>query len=117
MRLELFGSKGSIIFNLERMNELQYFDNTAPSTHQGFSTILATDPSHPYIKSWWPPGHIIGWEHTFIHQFSQLLNAISKKEQVLPDFYDGVQNQIVLDAVMESAEKRKWITIEKFDKE
>ena len=117
MRLELFGSKGSIIFNLERMNELQYFDNTVSSGHQGFSTILATDASHPYIKSWWPPGHIIGWEHTFIHQFSHLLNAISKKEQVLPDFYDGVQNQIVLDAVMESAEKGKWITIEKFDKE
>jgi len=116
MRLELFGSKGAIRFNLERLNELEYFDETMSSDTKGFRAILATEPSHPYIKSWWPPGHIIGWEHTFVHQISHLLNHIAHNEEASPSFFDGVKCQLVLDAVASSAEKEKWITVQEFHK-
>ncbi len=116
MQFELFGSKGALIFNLERLNELQYFDDTSQNDTKGFTTILATEPSHPYIRSWWPPGHIIGWEHTFVHQISHLITSISNKEEATPSFYDGVKCQLVLDAVVASAEQEKWVTIKEFDK-
>ena len=116
MQFELFGSKGALIFNLERLNELQYFDDTSQHDTKGFTTILATEPSHPYIRSWWPPGHIIGWEHTFVHQISHLITSISNREEATPSFYDGVKCQLVLDAVVASAEQEKWISIKEFDK-
>ncbi|WP_430907091.1 Gfo/Idh/MocA family protein [Maribacter sp. 2-571] len=111
LRLEIFGSEGSICFNLERLNELQYFSSSDDPSLQGFKTILVTENSHPYIDAWWPPGHIIGWEHTFVHQFAQLIDGIAKKEQVVPNFYDGLCCQEVLDAVTLSAKKEAWISI------
>ena len=116
MRLEIFGSKGSVNFNLERMNELNYFDNEQQSDYQGFTNILATENIHPYIKNWWPPGHIIGWEHTFVHQIAYLLDSIHKNEKVTPDFYDGAKCQLVLDAVSQSAGSRKWVTIQELNR-
>ncbi|MEO1011389.1 MAG: Gfo/Idh/MocA family oxidoreductase [Bacteroidota bacterium] len=112
MRLEIFGSKGSLVFNLERLNELQFFSLEDAKEEQGFRTILVTENGHPYIEAWWPPGHIIGWEHTFVHQFSHLINGIGNREQVSPSFYDGLKCQQVLDAVSQSAELGKWIHIE-----
>lgn len=116
MRFELFGSNGAIAFNLERINELEYFDDTIENDTKGFSTILATEPSHPYMTSWWPPGHVIGWEHTFVHQISHLITNIAHSKEATPSFFDGVKCQLVLDAVTRSAEKEKWITIKEFHK-
>jgi predicted dehydrogenase len=111
LRLEIFGSKGSLIFNLERLNELEYFSRDDDGNEQGFRNIIVTEGSHPYLETWWPPGHIIGWEHTFIHEIADLVKAIGKKENVTPDFYDGLRCQQVLDAVLESAREEKWIRI------
>ncbi len=111
MRFEIYGSKGSIVFNLERLNELEYFSSADEATDQGFRNIIVTDQNHPYINKWWPPGHIIGWEHTFIHEIGDFLTAIANKEKVAPDFYDGYRCQQVLDAVMKSAETNDWQVI------
>ncbi|NBB74811.1 MAG: Gfo/Idh/MocA family oxidoreductase [Bacteroidetes bacterium] len=111
LRLEIFGSEGALVFNLERLNELAYFSRSDEAGAQGFRTILVTESAHPYIDRWWPPGHIIGWEHTFIHQISRLVEGASQGKQVVPDFYDGLRCQQVLDAVVESADTGEWISI------
>jgi predicted dehydrogenase len=111
LRFELFGSEGSLLFNLERLNEIQYYTRSEPGRQQGFRTILATESDHPYIDKWWPPGHIIGWEHTFIHEIGDLLTAIGTDKPIKPDFYDGLRNQQVLDAMQISAEKKTWIEV------
>jgi predicted dehydrogenase len=111
LRLEIFGSKGSLVFNLERLNELHYFSREDEIQEQGFSTIMVTENSHPYLEKWWPPGHIIGWEHTFIHEIGDFLMAIAEDTPIQADFYDGWRCQQVLDAVDESARTRTWISI------
>ncbi len=111
LRLEIFGSEGSLAFNLERLNELQYFSRSEPGQEQGFRDILVTENIHPYVNAWWPPGHIIGWEHTFIHEVADLLSAIPGRKPVHPDFYDGYRCQLVLDGVSSSAEHGKWVEI------
>jgi predicted dehydrogenase len=111
LRLEIFGSRGSLSFNLERLNELEYYSRDDHSTEQGFRNIMVTESEHPYIKKWWPPGHLIGWEHTFIHEMGDFLMAIADNDKITPDFGDGYKCQKVLDAVMESSKSRKWIDI------
>ena len=111
LRFELFGSEGSLLFNLERLNELQYYSRSEPGCEQGFRTILATESDHPYISKWWPPGHIIGWEHTFIHEIADLLTAISTGDSIKPDFYDGLRNQQVLDAMQQAAAEKSWVDL------
>jgi predicted dehydrogenase len=111
LRLEVFGSEGSFAFNLERLNELEYFSRSDGGLEQGFRNILVTENKHPYISAWWPPGHIIGWEHTFIHEIKDFLEAAADKKQVHPDFYDGLRCQLVLDAAQESAASGKWVSI------
>jgi predicted dehydrogenase len=111
LRLEVFGSQGSLIFNLERMNELEFYTNADEDKTQGFRTILVTEKIHPYVNAWWPPGHIIGWEHTFIHEVRDLLLAIDKGENVHPDFYDGLRCQQVLDAVVKSSHDASWVEV------
>jgi predicted dehydrogenase len=110
-RFEINGEKGSLAFNLERMNELEFFDATKPGKVQGWNTILATEDVHPYIKAWWPPGHIIGYEHTFTHEVHDLLTSIASRKKASPDFSDGVKNQAVLEAVTLSARKKRWVKI------
>jgi len=109
LRFELFGSEGSLLFNLERLNEIQYYTRSEAGREQGFRTILATESDHPYINKWWPPGHIIGWEHTFIHEVGDFLTAVGTDQPITPSFYDGLRNQQVLDAIQESAAKKTWI--------
>lgn len=111
LRLEIFGSRGSILFNLERMNELEYFSAAEPKMEQGFRTIMVTENEHPYIKKWWPPGHIIGWEHSFIHEIGDFLLAIADESPFKPDFMDGYRSQLILDKVLESARDERWKTI------
>ena len=113
IHLEINGSKGSLRFDFEDMNRLKYFDNTAPADRQGFADILVTqkDGVHPYAGQWWPPGHIIGYEHTFVHTIADFVNAIAKGRAVQPTFEDGLKNQLVLEAVEQSAEKRRWVKV------
>ncbi len=111
-RIEINGSKGSIVFNLERMNELEFFSSEDPKHMQGFRTILATEPEHPYMNAYWPAGHIIGWEHTFMNEFYDLFEGISNNKPVTPDFEDGLKCQQVLEAVLKSAEERCWIKVD-----
>ncbi|MFJ2256747.1 Gfo/Idh/MocA family protein [Streptomyces sp. NPDC087844] len=110
LRIELNGEKGSLAFDLERLNELSYHDGTEPAARAGFRRILVTEPDHPYLEAWWPPGHGLGYEHTFVHQARDLVHAIADGAQPLPSFADGLQVQRVLAAVEESAEKNSVFT-------
>jgi len=103
LRVELNGSAGSLAFDLERLNELEFFDASGDGADNGFRRILVTEGSHPYLSGWWPPGHTLGWEHTFTHQARDLLTAIAEGTQPLPSFGDGLAVQRVLDAVARSA--------------
>ncbi|MER6014754.1 Gfo/Idh/MocA family protein [Streptomyces bluensis] len=110
LRIELNGERGSLAFDLERLNELTYHDATEPGEHAGFRRILVTEPDHPYLDAWWPPGHGLGYEHTFIHQARDLVHAIAEGRRPEPSFADGLQVQRVLAAVEESAEKNSVYT-------
>jgi predicted dehydrogenase len=105
---EMHGSKGSLAWNMEQCNELQFFDRTEPSVRQGFKTILVTEMDHPYVGAWWPPGHIIGYEHTFVHALYDFLTCMEKDRMPEPNFRDGVKVQAVLDAVERSSKSRRW---------
>jgi len=110
-KFEINGSKGSIVFNLERLNELQYYSVDDPDYSSGFRTILATDPLHPYAANWWPAGHIIGYGEAFVNMVADLFNSISKGENPSPNFYDGIKCQEVLDAVDRSILEKKWVEV------
>lgn len=105
---QVYGSKGSLAFNLERMNELEFYDRTDQATDQGFKTLIVTEGAHPYVGAWWPPGHIIGYEHTFVHAVHDFLVCLEKDRMPSPNFRDGVKNQAVLDAVERSAKSGRW---------
>ena len=107
--IEINGSKGSLAFNFERVNELEYYSKEDNQNEQGFKTILVTE--HPYIKALWPAGHIIGYEHTFIHEVYELMQAIAKDEMPSPDFEDGVKCQAVLEAVERSIAEERWVRL------
>jgi len=111
-RFEVNGSKGSLAFNFERMNELEYYSREDDPDYQGFRVIQATEPTHPYMSVWWPPAHIIGYEHTFIHGVYELLNAIAEDEMPVPNFVDGVKCQAVLEAVERSAQSGEWVKVQ-----
>jgi predicted dehydrogenase len=110
-RFEINGSKGSIAFDLERMNELEVYLDSDPEATRGFRRILVTESSHPFIKAWWPPGHIIGYEHTFTHTVFDLLEAIADQRMPEPNFTDGLNNQRVLHAIETASAKRKWVKV------
>ncbi len=105
-RFEINGSKGSIVFNLERLNELEIYKEEGPNS--GFKTIQVTDAKHPFMAGWWPPGHIIGYEHTFTHTVFDLLNAIHTGKVPTPNFEDGVRNNKVLDAIERSSRSKQF---------
>jgi predicted dehydrogenase len=110
-RFEINGSLGSVAFNLERMNELEVYFESDPPHLRGFRTIQVTEPGHPYIKAWWPPGHSIGYEHTFVHTVYDLLEGIADGRSPAPNFEDGWRNQRVLDAIERSAKTRAWARV------
>jgi len=91
------------------MNELEFYSDAGANS--GFRTIQATDRTHPYLNGWWPPGHIIGYEHTFTHTVLELLHALAENRPPIPNFEDGVKNQRVLDAVERSATTSAWQTL------
>ena len=108
---QVYGSKGSLAFNLERMNELEFYDRTDGQADQGYKTTLVTESVHPYVGAWWPPGHIIGYEHTFVHAVHDFLTCLEKDTMPSPNFRDGVRNQAVLDAVERSAKSGRWVRV------
>ncbi|RJT80243.1 gfo/Idh/MocA family oxidoreductase [Arthrobacter cheniae] len=102
-RLEVAGSTGAISFDLENLNSLGFYDTTAPDTRQGFTNIMVTEPAHPYMSAWWPTGHALGYEHGFVHQAKDFVEAVMEQRQPEPSFADGLQVQKVLDGVERSA--------------
>ncbi len=109
--LEINGSKGSLVFDFEDMNRLKFYSAEDPADRQGFRDILITDASHPYLKAWWPGGHIIGYEHTFVNTFADFVTAVVNGKSVQPTFEDGLQNEKVLAAIDASARKREWVKV------
>ncbi|MBV1779688.1 Gfo/Idh/MocA family oxidoreductase [Paeniglutamicibacter sp. ABSL32-1] len=103
LRIEAYGSRGSLAFDLESLNHLQLCEAGAPAGEQGFRTILVTEPQHPYLEGWWPTGHVLGWADTFIHEVRDLLLAIEGRTPASPSFADGLEVQRVLAAIESSA--------------
>ncbi|MFC8662838.1 Gfo/Idh/MocA family protein [Streptomyces sp. NPDC057199] len=110
LRLEINGESGSLAFDLERLNELSFHDHREPAATAGFRRIVVTEAEHPYLEGWWPPGHALGYEHTFAHQARDLVEAIASGTDPMPSFADGLQVQRVLAAVEESAQKNSVYT-------
>ncbi len=112
---EINAEKGSIRFNLERMNELEVFwVNDEPKETQGFHDVMISEGSHPWWSNWWPHGHIIGWEHTFVHEITHLLDAIVNDKPVDPigaTFLDGYRASVICDAIIKSAESKKQVAV------
>ena len=112
-RLEINAEKASIVFNLERLNELEIFwVGDEPAEAQGFRNVLVSEPSHPWWENWWPQGHMIGWEHTFVHEITHLLDCIVNDGAVSPigaDFVDGYRNAVICDAILESAASKRQV--------
>jgi predicted dehydrogenase len=112
---EINGSKGSLSFDLERLNELKvHWMDGGPGGTGGWTEVLVTEPSHPFIANWWPPGHVLGWEHTFIHEIAHLLDAIANDRSVGPfgaTFEDGYRNAVICDAILESAAQGRRVEI------
>jgi predicted dehydrogenase len=111
MSFEINGDKGSLKFEFERMNELQYFNRSDEEGAQGFRLIQASEGIHPYMSAWWPAGHVIGYEHTFVHELYEFVEAISNNKPTTPDFLDGVKCSQVLEAVDVSIEEGQWIKV------
>ncbi len=109
--LEINGSGGSLAFDLEGMNRLRFYSCDDNEMRRGFRDILVTEAAHPFIENWWPPGHLLGYEHTFVHTIVDFVDAVVKRKRAEPDFADGLQTQRVLDAIAESARIRQWIRV------
>ena len=112
IRIEVNGSLGSLAFDFEDMNVLEFFDGADPDETAGFRRIVVTEPGHPYVGAWWPAGHGLGYEHAFTHQVVDLVGALAAGEQPTPSFADGLAVQRVLDAVQRSAADRSvWTPV------
>jgi len=113
--LEINGERGSIRFNLERMNELDVFwVGEEPKATQGFHNVLVSETYHPFWSNWWPQGHIIGWEHTFVHSLTHFLDCIANGKDVAPygaTFEDGYRAAAVCDAILEAANTRRQVDV------
>lgn len=112
---EINGEKGSIRFNLERLNELEVFwVGEEPKATQGFHDVLISEGYHPWWQNWWPQGHIIGWEHSFVHEITHLLDCMVNNKEVAPygaTFEDGYRAAVVCDAIIQSAESKKQVDL------
>jgi predicted dehydrogenase len=112
-QIEINGTKGSLVWNFEQMNELQFFDGADEARTQGFRRIMCLNgAAHPYAGHWWPDGHLIGYEHTFINTVADFLHSLHDGSEFRPDFRDGVANQEVLEAAQESVARRAWVQIQ-----
>lgn len=105
--IEVHGSKGSLRFSLERLNELEVLREG----DRGYETVLVTDESDPYVDHWWPPGHVLGWEHTFVHENYEFLSAVAEGGEFSPSFAEGYEVQRTLDAIERSDERGEWVEL------
>lgn len=112
MSFEINGEKGSLKFEFERMNELMYCSSDDAAGTSGFRTIQVTEGDHPYAGFWWPAGHVIGYEHTFVHELYEFFEAIAKDKATTPDFSDGVKCSQVLEAVDKSIDISQWVKVD-----
>jgi predicted dehydrogenase len=108
---EIHGSGGMLRFDLERLNHLEFLDASNPSTEQGLRDVLVTDMKHPVFPNFWRPGHIVGYEHTFIATLAEFLQCLARDEPFHPGFEDALVTQQVLDALLRSAASRQWTTV------
>ena len=97
LRVEVSGTEGAIAFDLEDLNSLQVYDRNARADRQGFTKVFVTEPQHPYISAWWPAGHMLGYEHGFVHQAKDFVEGVVAGQQPRPSFADGLQVQRVLE--------------------
>jgi predicted dehydrogenase len=112
IRVEVSGSDGALAFDFESMNELHVYDGTVAASDAGFRRILATEPDHPHMDVWWPPGHGLGYEHTFTHEIADFVLDISAGRQPTPSFAEGLGVQRVLEAVEQSSlNNSQWTPI------
>jgi len=108
---EIYGSKGSLAFDLEDMDRLQFFDATDPPAIQAWRNLLVTGPDHPYWTNFWKPGHLIGYEHTFIATLGDFLQALAKGQDFHPNFQDALEVQAIMEAVQSSAASGQWVRL------
>ncbi|MGM0448616.1 MAG: Gfo/Idh/MocA family protein [Methanobacteriota archaeon] len=106
--IAVHGTKGSLKFSLERLNELEVLREGS----RGYETVLVTEESDPYVDRWWPPGHVIGWEHTFVHENYEFLSAVAEGEAFEPSFEDGYEVQRALAAIERADERGEWVAVE-----
>jgi predicted dehydrogenase len=111
MHLEVNGERGSLFWNAEDLNVLWLYSQDDPEEARGFRSILVTEPTHPYAGNWWPPGHTLGYEHSFVHVVLELLSAIAEGRRPSPSFRDGVRAQAVLAAVLRAAKEGTWVPV------
>jgi len=105
--IEIHGSAGSLKFSLERLNELEVLTGD----NRGYETVLVTDETDPYVDHWWPPGHTIGWEHSFVHENDEFLSAVADQSNFSPSFQDALDVQTVLDGIERADERGEWVKI------
>jgi len=106
--LEINGEHASAFWDLHDLHRLQYFDHKDEGKVRGWRSVHITDGDHPYMKHWWVPGLQIGYEHTFIHQFADFVEAAAKGKSVSPTFRDGLATDYVTDAILKSAKTKQW---------
>lgn len=111
LSIEINGSEGSLVFDLEEMNRLRFYSTRDPAEQRGFREIIVTEPSHPYLQGWWPPGHLIGYEHSFIHTMADFVRAVVEGKSRPPTFADGLATQRVIAAIAQSAGERAWVRL------
>lgn len=114
---EIYGSKGALTWDLEDINHLHFASDEDDARTPGFRKILATEGVHDYAKAWWPPGHVIGWEHTFVHAVADFIEAIVETQKngiaktITPNFDDGLEILGVLEAAMKSSQTGERTTV------
>jgi predicted dehydrogenase len=111
LSIEISGDRGSIKYVFERMNELQFFSADDVAGEQGFRLIQASESIHPYMEAWWPVGHVIGYEHTFVHEMYEFIRSIVNDKPTAPDFSDGVECSRIIEAVELSSQRRTAVDI------
>src|SRR5688572_27485384 len=114
--LEINGEKASAFWDLHDLHRLQYFDHRDEGQLRGWRSIHITDGDHPYMNRWWVPGLQIGFEHTFIHQVADFVQALGEGKEAAPTFRDGLATDYVTDAVLKSAKTRQWETVSQGNK-
>ncbi|MEX0627146.1 MAG: Gfo/Idh/MocA family oxidoreductase [Cucumibacter sp.] len=109
--LEINGEKGSLAWDLQDLNRVEWFDHSVEGALRGWSSILVTDGDHPYLGKWWVPGLIIGYEHSFIHQAADFLDGLKSGTPAAPTFRDALETTRVCDAIIASGKSGNWVTL------